>query len=190
MIIGVDQATVSPNISCTWSAGSKPVLYLIAVSPQNLPSAILSLDATVTLCPERLKQGIFHGDNTIIFWMPDSSGDFSHGVQNIFSKSNYQKHVKVAAFRRVDSKRADTLLSFRYNFFSNELKAKVLQFEASKSMSSTVLRPFDMKVQLNKLNTFVAYRSNMMLTVNFNSFIISNLKKHFFRNFLVESLVF
>ncbi len=79
--------------------------------------------------------------------MPDSLNDLSHNIQDIFSKSNYQKHVKVAAFRRLPSKRADALLYWRYNFFSEEIYSKVLSTEdLSVSVSDAIFRRFDMRV--------------------------------------------
>ena len=158
-ITAVDSAKPNSNISCFRSEEeefplitftnleSKPTLYLVAVSEQNLPSAILSLDNTVTLCPDKVKPGAFHRENIVIFLMPDSPNNLSHNIQDTFSKSNYQKHVKVAVFRRLASKRTDALLYWRYNFFAEEIYSKVLFTEDfSVSVSDAIFRRFDMRV--------------------------------------------
>ncbi len=128
----------------------RPSLYVIAASSANtIFLALAHLDATATLCPDRVKPGAFHPDGVVLFYVPEVSNvSFSSSIAaKVFSHSGLRLQERVAVVQKGSM---GLLLSWRFNPFRRRMERSIVDLkEERKDLARNLFRPFDMDVRVD-----------------------------------------
>ena len=104
---------------------SKLILALIRYK-EDLSQILSSLSNTVADCPDLFRPGLFHPDNSLVFYLLINETDIAEKMTSfIFDMHYIKKHPKVVVFYHTERNLNPFLV--RYNIYQNQLKLTVVQ---------------------------------------------------------------